>query len=249
MQTCYCPFCGKSFVLADSSCTEVFCQHCGKKIILSPSSSSFTHIHTEHTERYVDEAELQRAKNEDRIIGAYTVDSEEYRAQKDHERQMEIEERQYQRDKEEKSHTLKFSFGCVLLWLILMNLPMCWGWINDWHEQKLAAAASHAALLNELSYAQDDADHLLIGEVRMPSFSDDEDARDVLKKLRGAGFTNIVDKPEKLSLIDSLKNTFGFETHNNHEIIEVTVDGAPTFKANAYYPMSIEIVVSYYITE
>lgn len=249
MQTCHCPSCGKSFTLADPSRSEVFCQYCGEKIILTPPSSHFTHIHTEHTERYVDEAELQRAKNEDRIIGAYTVDAEEYRAQKEHERQMEVEERQYQRDQEERSRTLKVAFGLLLLWFVLVFLLMGLGWIDDWHEQKLAAASSHAVLLNDLGYEQEDADHLLIGEVRMPSFSDDEDARDVLKKLRGAGFTNIVDAPKKLSLVGSLKNTFGFETHDNYEIIEVTVDGAPTFKANAYYPMSIEIVVSYYVTE
>lgn len=226
MQTCHCPSCGKSFTLADSSRSEVFCQYCGEKIILTPPSSHFAHS---HTERY--------------------VDAEEYRAQKEHERQMEVEERQYQRDQAEKSRTLKVAFGLLLLWFVLVFLLMGWSWIDDWHEQKLAAASSHVALLNDLSYEQEDADHLLIGEVRMPSFSVDEDARDVLKKLRGAGFTNIVDAPEKLSLVGSLKNTFGFETHNNYEIIEVTVDGAPTFKANAYYPMSIEIVVSYYVTE
>lgn len=249
MQTCHCPSCGKSFILADPSRSEAFCQYCGEKIILTPPSSNFTHIHTEHTERFVDEAELQRAKNENRIIGAYTVEAEEYRAQKEHERQMEVEERQYQREKEKNSANVHSGLLTIAVLFVIAFFCGYMIFCADDYTTKAVAAASHTAELNRLSREKEEAEHLAKGEVKMPAISTTEDARDVLKKLRDAGFINIVDTPVKLSLFGSLKNTLGFEPHDNYEIIEITVDGAPTFKSYVYYAMDTEIVVSYYVTE
>lgn len=89
MQTCYCPSCGEKLTIPDTSRSYMFCQHCGTKIDLAPRAAHSTTTKTEHTERYVDEADLQRAKNEDRVIGVFAAETEEYRAQKDHDRRME----------------------------------------------------------------------------------------------------------------------------------------------------------------
>lgn len=89
MQTCYCPSCGEKLTVPDTSRSYMFCQHCGTKIDLAPRAAHSTTTKTEHTERYVDEADLQRAKNEDRVIGVFAAETEEYRAQKDHDRRME----------------------------------------------------------------------------------------------------------------------------------------------------------------
>lgn len=87
MQTCYCPSCGEKLTIPDASRSYMFCQYCGTKIDFVPHAAHSAK--TEHTERYVDEADLQRAKNEDRVIGVFAAETEEYRAQKDHDRRME----------------------------------------------------------------------------------------------------------------------------------------------------------------
>lgn len=87
MQTCYCPSCGEKLTIPDTSRSYMFCQYCGTKIDFAPRAAHSAK--TEHTERYVDEADLQRAKNEDRVIGVFAAETEEYRAQKDHDRRME----------------------------------------------------------------------------------------------------------------------------------------------------------------
>lgn len=96
----------------------------------------------------------------------------------------------------------------------------------------------HQAKLSALKEEEIAASHLAMGEVRMPSISIKEDARDVIKKLRDSGFINIVDKP-KHDLI------FG-NKHSQYEIIEITVDGAPSFEKGAWYQQDVEIVVSYH---
>lgn len=77
-----------------------------------------------------------------------------------------------------------------------------------------------------------------MGEVRMPNISMSEDARDVMKKLRDAGFTNIVDQPKHDLILGN--------SHSQYEIIEITVDGAPSFRTGEWYPLDTEIVVSYH---
>ena len=77
-----------------------------------------------------------------------------------------------------------------------------------------------------------------MGEVKMPDFSEDDDARDIIKALKDAGFTNVVDQP-KHDLILGNK-------HSQYELIEVTVDGAPSFTKGEWYPLDTEIVVSYH---
>ena len=65
-----------------------------------------------------------------------------------------------------------------------------------------------------------------------------EDARDVMKKLRDAGFINIVDQPKQDLVLG--------KNHAQYDIIEITVDGAPSFKIGDWYPLDTEIVVSYH---
>lgn len=77
-----------------------------------------------------------------------------------------------------------------------------------------------------------------MGEVRMPNISMSEDACDVMKKLRDAGFINIVDQPKQDLVLG--------KNHVQYDIIEITVDGAPSFKTGDWYPLDTEIVVPYH---
>ena len=107
--------------------------------------------------------------------------------------------------------------------------------INQKREQELAAHQAELARLKDEEIA---ASHLAMGEVRMPNISMSEDARDVMKKLRDAGFINIVDQPKQDLVLG--------KNHAQYDIIEITVDGAPSFKTGDWYPLDTEIVVSYH---
>lgn len=106
------------------------------------------------------------------------------------------------------------------------------------HANNSRALAAHQAELARLKDEEIAASHLAMGEVKMPDFSEDDDARDIIKALKDAGFTNVVDQP-KHDLILGNK-------HSQYEFIEVTVDGAPSFTKGEWYPLDTEIVVSYH---
>ena len=106
------------------------------------------------------------------------------------------------------------------------------------HANNSRALAAHQAELARLKDEEIAASHLAMGEVKMPDFSEDDDARDIIKALKDAGFTNVVDQP-KHDLILGNK-------HSQYELSEVTVDGAPSFTKGEWYPLDTEIVVSYH---
>lgn len=123
----------------------------------------------------------------------------------------------------------------VVLIVALLACRGVYDSINQKREQELAAHQAELARLKDEEIA---ASHLAMGEVRMPNISMSEDARDVMKKLRDAGFINIVDQPKQDLVLG--------KNHAQYDIIEITVDGAPSFKTGDWYPLDTEIVVSYH---
>lgn len=113
----------------------------------------------------------------------------------------------------------------VVLIVALLACRGVYDSINQKREQELAAHQAELARLKDEEIA---ASHLAMGEVRMPNISMSEDARDVMKKLRDAGFINIVDQPKQDLVLG--------KNHAQYDIIEITVDGAPSFKTGDWYP-------------
>ena len=123
----------------------------------------------------------------------------------------------------------------VVLLFILLGFGLNFG-ITQYGN--ILDVVEHQAKLTALKEEEIAASHLAIGEVRMPNISTSEDARDVIKKLRDAGFINVVDKPKRDLILGN--------KYSQYEIIEITVDGAPSFEKGGWYPLDTEIVVSYH---
>ncbi len=234
---------------------------------------NFNYSKSEYTKHIVDDAKIKAAENASRVIDLFASPIEERRAKKKAEEerlQREAEEadrlrkEQEARDAEEariykewasaqrekharqagraivkginyyKANKKKCLIAFALVIALLAGGNM-YSSAGKKHAQELAAHRAELARLKEEEIA---ASHLAMGEVKMPLFSEEDDARDVMKKLRDAGFTNVVDQP-KHDLI------FG-KNRSQYEIIEVTVDGAPSFTKGTWYQLDTEIVVSYH---
>lgn len=272
MNTIACPKCGKTLTISDPSRAVVFCEYCGTKINFNVNVN-LNYSKSEHTEHIVDDAKIKQAQNVDRVINLFASPIEERRAKKKAEeeriqreadqaerirKEQETKDAEEQRAYEEwasaqhekharqagraiakainyyRANERKILISVVLI-VALLACRGVYDSVNQKQEQELAAHQAELARLKDEEIA---ASHLAMGEVRMPNISMSEDARDVMKKLRDAGFTNIVDQPKHDLILGN--------SHSQYEIIEITVDGAPSFRTGEWYPLDTEIVVSYH---
>ena len=269
-ETIICPACGAQLLAENQN--QVICPCCGAKVKIN-INVNYNYSKSEHIERIVDEAKSKNADNLSRVINIFATPVEEYRAAKDHRRRMEeqqqrmIEEnlREAQRQSYENAQRRaerararneelsrkwnacekKILKYCrthqkeTLIGIAICVVLLAFGFSAAAnHANNSRALAAHQAELARLKDEEIAASHLAMGEVKMPDFSEDDDARDIIKALKDAGFTNIVDQP-KHDLILGNK-------HSQYELIEVTVDGAPSFTKGEWYQLDTEIVVSYH---
>lgn len=274
MSTVTCPKCGRSLVINPNDGDMIFCEYCGTKININVNFNfNYNYSKSEHTEHIVDDAKIKAAENVDRVINIFASPIEERRAKKKAEEeriQREAEEadrirkEQAARDAEEERIYKEWASAqrekharqagrviakginyyhankktCLISAVLIIALLIGGGVYGSVTHKRSQELAVHQAELARLKEEEIAASHLAMGEVKMPDFSEKDDARDVMKKLRDTGFANVVDQP-KHDLI------FG-NNHSQYEIIEVTVDGAPSFETSEWYPLDTEIVVSYH---
>lgn len=272
MWSAKCPKCGAKILLEDANAKVIQCASCGAQVRVN-INVNYNYSKSEHTEHIVDDAKIKQAQNVDRVINLFASPIEERRAKKKAEeeriqreadqaerirKEQETKDAEEQRAYEEwasaqhekharqagraiakainyyRANERKILISVVLI-VALLACRGVYDSVNQKHEQELAA---HQAELSRLKDEEIAASHLAMGEVRMPNISMSEDARDVMKKLRDAGFTNIVDQPKHDLILGN--------SHSQYEIIEITVDGAPSFRTGEWYPLDTEIVVSYH---
>lgn len=234
MRACKCPNCGSNLNFDDDKREYIFCQYCGAKIDLMDQR-------TVHTEHIVDDAKIKNAESIHRIVNIFASPFEDYRKKK-----QEKEAQEAREAKEAAEAAEAFETACIV------GLAWCINFIKHHKEESIAALVA-IALLVSLAFASSQSDarkkaiqadlaassHIAMGEVQYPEDAyTSGDYRNTYKKLKDAGFTNITLDPAE-DLI------FGFlETEN--DIIEITVDGAPSFEMGEWYPANIPIVISYH---
>lgn len=272
MWSAKCPKCGAKILLEDANAKVIQCASCGAQVRVN-INANYNYSKSEHTEHIVDDAKIKQAQNVDRVINLFASPIEERRAKKKAEeeriqreadqverirKEQEAKDAEEQRAYEEwasaqhekharqagraiakainyyRANERKILISVVLI-VALLACRGVYDSVNQKQEQELAA---HQAELSRLKDEEIAASHLAMSEVRMPNISMSEDARDVMKKLRDAGFTNIVDQPKHDLILGN--------SHSQYEIIEITVDGAPSFRTGEWYPLDTEIVVSYH---
>lgn len=272
MWSAKCPKCGAKILLEDANAKVIQCASCGAQVRVN-INVNYNYSKSEHTEHIVDDAKIKQAQNVDRVINLFASPIEERRAKKKAEeerirreadqaerirKEQEAKDAEEQRAYEEwasaqhekharqagraiakainyyRANERKILISVVLI-VVLLACRGVYNSINQKQEQELAAHQAELARLKDEEIA---ASHLAMGEVRMPTISTSEDARDVMKKLRDAGFTNIVDQPKHDLILGN--------SHSQYEIIEITVDGAPSFRTGEWYPLDTEIIVSYH---
>lgn len=245
MRACKCPNCGSNLAFDDNGREYIFCQFCGTKIDLMDQR-------TVHTEHIVDDAKIKNAESIHRIVNIFASPFEDYRKKKQDKAEQEAREAeeaaeaarvQAERNREQ-AEAFKAASITAFAW--------CIRFVKHHKEESVAGLIAVALLISLASGAsRSDArkkavqaelaasSHMAMGELKFPddaSFSGDY--RNIYKALKDAGFTNITLAPAE-DLI------FGFlETEN--DIIEVTVDGAPSFDEDAWYPADVPIVISYH---
>lgn len=272
MWSAKCPKCGAKILLEDANAKVIQCASCGAQVRVN-INVNYNYSKSEHTEHIVDDAKIKQAQNVDRVINLFASPIEERRAKKKAEeeriqreadqaerirKEQEAKDAEEQRAYEEwasaqhekharqagraiakainyyRANERKILISVVLI-VALLACRGVYDSVNQKQEQELAAHQAELARLKDEEIA---ASHLAMGEVKMPSISMSEDARDIMKKLRDAGFTNIVDQPKHDLILGN--------SHSQYEIIEITVDGAPSFRTGEWYPLDTEIVVSYH---
>ncbi len=276
MPTVTCPKCGKTLTVNSDDGDMIFCEYCGTKVNINVNVNlnyNYNYSKSEHTEHIVDDAKIKQAENASRVIDIFASPIEERRAKKKAEEeriQREAEEAERLRKEQEareaeedriyeewasaqrekharqagravakginyyRANRKKCLIGAALVIVLLLG----GGIYSSANRKKAQELAVHHAELARLKEEEAAASHLAMGEVKMPDFSEEDDARDVMKQLRDAGFTNVVDQPKHDLILGN--------NHSQYEIIEVTVDGAPSFTKGGWYPLDTEIVVSYH---
>lgn len=272
MWTAKCPKCGASLLLEDSNTKIIQCASCGAQVRVN-INVNYTYSKSEHTEHIVDDAKIKAAENASRVIDIFASPIEERRAKKKAEEeriQREAEEAERRRKEQEArdaeedriyeewaaaqrekharqaGRTIAKGINyyrankkkCLISVALIIVLLVGGGVYSSSAHKRSQALATHQAELARLKDEEIAASHLAMGEVKMPDFSEEDDARDIMKALRDAGFTNVVDQPKHDLILGN--------NYSQYEIIEVTVDGAPSFTKGAWYPLDTEIVVSYH---
>lgn len=266
MQSVKCPHCGASLAVMPSDGTFMFCEYCGTKIKINVNIN-YNYSKSEHTERIIDEAKVKKADAFSRLVDAVVSPIEEKRAQQEFERQKELENQRMQyefaREQTARNHEnalrraerraawraenipkiTKYLFEHQLqaFTAIILIAALIFGatWFTKNQLKNAKELAEHQATLRQLEEERIAAEHLAKGEIKMPSISTTGDARDTIKALKDAGFVNIVEDPVNDLILG--------KSSEKYDIIEITVDGAPSFNKGVYYPLNVEIVVSYHV--
>lgn len=272
MWSAKCPKCGAKLLVEDSGTKITQCACCGAQVRVN-INVNYNYPKSEHTEHIVDDAKIKAAENASRVIDLFASPIEERRAKKKAEEeriQREAEEAERLRKEQEAKEAEEEraykewasaqmekgarKFGrsiakdinfyrankrkCNIAILLLIVCLIFYGGYSSSNQKHQQALTAHQAELARLKEEEIAASHLAMGEVRMPSISMDDDARDVMKQLRDAGFENVVDQPKHDLILGN--------NHSQYDIIEITVDGAPSFETEQWYPLDTEIVVSYH---
>lgn len=272
MWTAKCPKCGAKLQFEDNTVQIIRCPSCGVQVRVNVNVN-YSYSKSEHTEHIVDDAKIKAAENASRVIDLFASPIEDRRAKKKAEeeriqreaaeaecRRKEQEARDAeeariyqewasaQREKHARQAGRAIAKGinyyrankkkCLISAVLVVAVLVGGGIYGSAAHKRSQELAVHQAELARLKDEEIAASHLAMGEVKMPDFSEDDDARDIIKALKDAGFTNVVDQP-KHDLILGNK-------HSQYELIEVTVDGAPSFTKGEWYPLDTEIVVSYH---
>lgn len=266
MQSVTCPHCGASLAVTSSDGSHIFCEYCGTRIKVNINVNC-NYSKSEHTERIIDEAKVKNADAFSRLVDAVVSPVEEKRAQKEFERQKELEHQrmldEFTREQTARNHEnalrraerraawraenipkiTKYLFEHQLqtFTAIVLVAALIFGatWFTKNQLETAQELAEHQAVLRQLEEERIAAEHLEKGEVKMPVISTTGDARNVIKSLKDAGFVNIVEEPVNDLILG--------KNYEKYDIIEVTVDGAPSFDKGVYYPLNVEIVVSYHV--
>lgn len=244
MRACKCPNCGAN-LKADDDREFMFCEFCGTKIDLMDQR-------TVHTEHIVDDARIKNAESIHRVVNIFASPFEDYRHKKQEKEAQEAREAEEAaeaaRIQEEKNREQAKAFKAAST----STFAWCVQFVKHHKEESIAGLIAIALLISLASgasridarkkAAQAEAaasSHMAMGELQFPDgISFTGDYRNTYKALKDAGFTDITLAPAE-DLI------FGFlETEN--DIIEVTVDGVPSFDEDAWYPADVPIVISYH---
>lgn len=245
MRACKCPNCGANLTFDDEGREYIFCQFCGTKIDLMDQR-------TVHTEHIVDDAKIKNAESIHRIVNIFASPFEDHRRKKQAREAQEAREAEEAaeaaRIREEKNRQHAEAFEAISLSV----LGWCIRFVKHHKEESIAGVIAIALLISLASGAsRSDArkraeqaalaasSHIAMGELQFPDNATfTGDYRNTYKALKDAGFTNITLDPAQDLILGFL------ETEN--DIIEVTVDGAPSFDKDAWYPSDIRIVIKYH---
>lgn len=272
MWTAKCPKCGAKLQFEDHTVQIIRCPSCGVQVRVNVNVN-YSYSKSEHTEHIVDDAKIKAAENASRVIDLFASPIEERRVKKKAEeeriqREAEEAERHHkeqeardaeedriyqewasaQREKHARQAGRTIAKGinyyrankkkCLISAVLIVAVLVGGGIYGSAAHKRSQELAVHQAELARLKDEEIAASHLAMGEVKMPDFSEDDDARDIIKALKDAGFTNVVDQPKHDLILGN--------NHSQYEIIEVTVDGAPSFTKGEWYQLDTEIVVSYH---
>ena len=231
MATITCPECGKKLHITDSRRDFVFCEYCGAKIEIAPfvRNAAEPSEPAEPAEAAARKKQEQQAR-EEADARAYA----EYRSAQNEKYARQVGKSVAKAINYYRANTKKCLIvgGLVLVLLISASVSSS---NSKQHAQEQAAHSAELARLEEERVANS---HLAMGEVMMPVISDYSDYRNVVKQLKDAGFINVTAEGKGDMILGI------FETEN--DVIEITVDGAPDFKEETWYPMDIPIVILYH---
>lgn len=252
MSTVICPKCGKSLTVNSDDGDMIFCEYCGTKVNINVNFNfNYNYSKSEHTERIIDDAKIKAAENVNRVIGVFASPFEERRKAKEEQKRKEEEEackrEEAQREAQErarirnarvaafcKAHPKELLITIMASCIALIAGVSLWN-VSNAHQAELAAHQAELARLEEEKIANS---HLALGEAKIPEFSKTGDYRNAVKALKDAGFTNVTAIAKGDMILGLL------ETENY--IDEVTVDGAPDFETNKWYPVNVPIEITYH---
>lgn len=245
MRACKCPNCGSNLNFDDDGREYVFCQFCGTKIDLMDERT----IHTEHI---YDEARVKNADSIHRIVDIFASPFEDYRRKKAEKEAREAREAEEAREAAKAAQAQSQENMEAFETAFIAGLGWCIRFAKTHRSETLAAIAglavlfalftgsSHISEVKKQKQAESiAASHTAMGEILYPSGAGSSgDYRNTYKKLKDAGFTNVT--------AEGAGDLFFGILETENDIIEITVDGAPDFEKNTWYPSDTPIVIKYH---
>lgn len=245
MRACKCPNCGVNLTFDETPNNYVFCQYCGAKIDLLDQR-------TMHTERIYDDARVKNADSIRRIVDIFASPFEDHRRKKAEKEAREAQEAEEAREAAKAAQAQSRENMEAFEAAFVAGLGWCIQFIRTHRSETLAAIAglavlialfsgsSHISEIKRQKQAESiAASHTAMGEILYPSgASSSGDYRNTYKKLKDAGFTNVT--------AEGAGDLFFGILETENDIIEITVDGAPDFEKNTWYPSDTPIVIKYH---